>query len=447
MLLHNIAEKTFGNGLKIICLKKTGAPIVAVQVWYRTGSVAETNGIRGISHFLEHMMFRGSRSVASEEHARRINDAGGHCNAFTTEDVTAYVNSVPHHCLDMALSLEADRMDGLLLDEKLFETERKVIIEEYHTYMNNPVAKSFLEFRREFYGNHPYAWSPLGSIEDIGAVSVEKCRDYYQHHYAPDNAVLVVVGDVETGTVFETAARHFESKPRRTELPPPEAGAQTFKPGMQRMKRRVEFDVPILVTGYPAPPSSHEDAVALEILQLVAAGGETSRLHREVVRKKSVAVMAGGMNQLLKSSGMSIFFAAFTPDISALRVEKAIDREIHRIKEEGVTQEEMEKVRNTTLTNRTFELYCADNICQRIGYSEVIEGDYRHWVDRLESLRGLTTDRLREVANRWWDDSKKHVLFLKPKRSNPLLIAAGIARRIAGLGKRLFGSKAAGGTR
>jgi zinc protease len=436
MLLQTIAEKTFGNGLKIICLEKIGAPIVAVQVWYKTGSIAEENGTRGISHFLEHMMFRGSRMVKSEEHARRIGDVGGHSNAFTAEDVTAYINSVPQQFLDMVLSLEADRMDGLTLDENLFETERRVIIEEYHTYMNNPVAKAFLEFRKEFYGTHPYAISPLGLIEDISSVSVDKCKEYYRRYYAPDNAVVVVVGEVKNDIVFEAAERHFGNKPRRTNVLPPVPAGVRDGGGVQRMKRKVEFDVPIVVTGYPAPPSSHEDAVALEILQLVTAGGETSRLHREVVRKKSVAVMAGGMNHLLKSSGMSFFFAAFTPDISAGHVEKAIDREIHLIKKEGVTQEEMEKVRNATLTNRTFELYSTDNICQRIGFSEVIEGDYRLWVKRLESLKNLNTERLKEVANRWWDDSKKHVLFLQPRRSNPLLLVAGIARRIMGLGKR-----------
>ena len=146
------------------------------------------------------------------------------------------------------------------------------------------------------------------------------------------------------------------------------------------MTRSVEFDVPILVTGYPAPPSSHRDAVALEILLLIAAGGETSRMHREVVRRQSVAVMTGGMNHLLKASGMSMFFAAFTPDVRSGRVEQALDAEINRIRNEGITSDEMTKVRNTTLTGRTFELYSADHICQRLGYSETIEGDYRLWV-------------------------------------------------------------------
>ena len=432
MLLDNIAEKTFGNGLKIIALKKTGTPVVSVQVWYKAGSSFEEQGIRGISHFLEHMMFRGSRQVPSEEHARRINDVGGHSNAFTAEDVTAFTNSVPRDFLDMVLSMEADRMDGLNFDPKLFETERSVIIEEYHTYMNNPVAKAFLEFRTGFYGSHPYATSPLGRIEDIASIPVDACRDYYRRFYAPDNAVIVAVGDADALEVIDAAARRFANKGARTEKPQVKNLNVRRGEGGRRMERKVEFDVPVLVVGYPAPPSSHEDAVALEILQLVAGGGETSRLHREVVRRQSLAVMTGGMNHLLKAAGMSMFFAAFTPDVNAGRVERSIDRVLQRIKSDGITQEEMEKVRNTTLTNRTYELYSAGNICQRIGYSETVEGNYRLWVDRLEALKNLDRYRLVEVARRWWNDANKHVLYLEPRQSNALLFIGGLVRRVFG---------------
>ena len=241
------------------------------------------------------------------------------------------------------------------------------------------------------------------------AISADACKEYYRRFYGPDNAVIVAVGDTDASKIFDAAERNFGNKIARIlQTPGKHLSAKHHdREGNRRMRRKVEFDVPVLVIGYPAPPSSHEDAVALEILQLVVAGGETSRLHREVVRRQSLAVMTGGMNHLLKTAGMSMFFAAFTPDIAAGRVERAFDREIKRILTEGITREEMEKVRNTTLTNRTFELYSADNISQRIGYSETIEGNYRLWVERLETLKNLDRDRLVEVARRWWDDDEK----------------------------------------
>jgi len=367
MLLDNITEKTLDNGLKVIALRKPGAAIAAVQLWYRTGSIRESDGIRGISHVLEHMMFRGSSSVKSEEHMQKINEVGGHCNAFTTEDVTVFTDNVPRPFFEMVLELEADRMDGLTLDPVLFETERQVIIEEYHTQMNNPVAKAFLEFRREFFRGHPYALSPIGTIEDLNTMRVEQLREYYSRFYSPDNAVLVVVGDIEANMVLNLARRYFgDKKPRRSGVggKPGERlnGMEHCVESTNYMRKRVEFDVPLLIVGYPGPASSHEDAVALEILQLVMSGGESGRLHREVVRRQSAAVMVGGMNHLLDHAGISMFFAAFTPDVPAARVERALEEQIEEVRNMGISVREMEKLRNATLANRPFELYTAEHI-------------------------------------------------------------------------------------
>lgn len=433
-MLDKIAEKILDNGLKIICLKKSDAPIIAAQVWYKSGSMNERDGIRGISHMLEHMMFRGSKNVASEEHAKRINDVGGHCNAFTMEDITSYHNSVPREHLSMVLGLEADRFRGLLLDKELFETERKVIIEEYHNYMNNPIAKAFLEFRTVFYDKHPYKVSPLGRIEDIKSMSDSDVRDYYQKWYSPDNAVIVIVGDFDSNeSVFDMVEKHFgdlntahtnhggNGKKRYSSL--------KAKKGIW-MKRKVDFDVPILLVGYPAPRSASKDSLPLDILQVITSQGETSRLHKEIVRKKSLAVMAGGMNHSLKHTGMSLFFAAFTPDASYKRIESAINEQIDIVKKKGVTEQEMEKVKNITFTNRTFELFSAEHICQRIGFSETVDGDYRIWVKKLDELEKLNRDRLIEAARKYWKEENKYTLYLRPKKLNPLLFVIGFIRRV-----------------
>lgn len=431
MILENIAEKNFSNGLKVLVLQKPGAPIVSTQVWYKVGSSNETSGIKGISHFLEHLMFRGSKNIKSEEHAHKINDVGGHCNAFTAEDITAYTNSVPSSSIDLVLELEAERMQNLQFDQKLFEIERNVIIEEFHKYMNNPAAKAFLEFRFSLYGQgHPYALSPLGELADLQKVSIDQLENYYKTWYNPQNAVLIIVGDIETEDAFAKAEKYFgEIKNRSTKeaMTSPEFKGNVVEPFT--MKRKVDFDVPILLIGYPAPPSSHEDALALEILQIALSGGETSRLNQEVVRKASVAVMSSGMNHLLKHSGMTIFFAAFTPDINPRRVEQAILKEINRIKKDGITEKEFEKIKNSTLTNRTFDLYSAENISQKLGFGEALEGDYRGWVKRLEALKSITPDMLIKVAGKYWNDSQKYVLTLKPKHTKWQLYLAGFLRR------------------
>jgi zinc protease len=430
-LLDAIEISTLPNGLTLICLPKAGAPVVSAQIWYRTGSVNERDGVRGISHFFEHLMFRGSLNVRPEEHAQRINAVGGHCNAFTAEDVTAYLNSVPAENLDMVLGLEAERMQHLTLAPDVLETERKVIVEEFHTYMNNPVARAFLEFRREFYGSHPYSVSPLGTLEDIGRITLDDCRTYYGRWYAPTNAVLVVVGDVSHAAAREMTDRHFGSMgPAAGGSSPVSAGAQSAPRSGQHLRRRIEFDVPMQIAGYPAPPSSHPDALALDILQQVLSGGETSRLHRSLVRRQQVAVMAGGMNHMLRLSGMSLVFAAFTPDVSSGRVQAALDREVARLRSEGITADEMDKVKNATLASRLFEMYTAEHLCQRLGFSQTVEGDYRLWVSRLGALERLDREHLVDVARRYWDDSAKWTLCLQPLRARPMLYVAGLLRRL-----------------
>jgi zinc protease len=412
-------------------LKKSDAPVIAVQLWYKTGSVREQEGIRGVSHILEHMMFRGSKNVATEEHARRINDIGGHCNAFTAEDVTAYINSVPKEHLDMVLSLEADRMCNLHLDEALLETERKVIVEEYHTYLNNPVAKAFLEFRAMFYDHHPYKLGPLGKIEDIQGITVSDVRNYYLQWYRPENAVCVIVGDFESFTALvDTVEKHFGTINDTTTL----QESATIPPVPSRqgiwMRRKVDFDVPIIVTGYPAPASAEDDSLTLDILQMIISQGETGRLNREIVRKQSLAVMAGGMNHFLKHTGMSLFFAAFTPDVPCNKVDRAIDRQIQLIKENGITDLDIQKVKNVTVTGRTFELFSAEHLCQRIGFSETIDGDYSVWVKKLEALEKINRERLHEIARKYWAPETKYTLFLQPKKINPLLFSFGFIRRL-----------------
>jgi predicted Zn-dependent peptidase len=431
-MIGRIREYRLDNGLKALIYKRSVAPIVAVQVWYRTGSANEREGIRGISHFLEHMMFRGSEHVVSEEHARRINDCGGHCNAFTAEDVTGYLNSVPADHFETALSLEADRMRNLTLDPVMLETERRVIVEEFHTYMNNPVAKAFLEYREAFYGSRPYAISPLGSLGDLQAVQRQDLREYYENWYQPRNAVVVIAGDISSpDSAFESLNRHFGRIPEKKPLPSARSDMQSQEARAEAwMERRVDFDVPMVLTGYPAPAASHDDAVALDVMQMALSQGETSRMHREIVRRRSLAVMIGGMNHSLRLTGMSMFFGVFTPNIAARAVAAALDEQIERAVKNGIDTPELEKVRNAALLSRAFELQSTEQIAQRLGYAEIVEGDYRAWERRIKALETLDHDKLIRAARTHWRQAERRSLYLRPRRTKPLLFAVGLARKL-----------------
>ncbi len=437
-LLQSIAQRIMGNGMKVICLRKHDAPVIAMQVWYRTGSVNEDDGQKGISHIVEHMMFRGSEHVGPEEHARRVNEVGGHCNAFTAEDVTAFVNAVPRQSFPEVLELEADRMRGLLFDPAILETERKVIIEEFHGYMNNPVTKAFLEFRKKLFGDHPYALSPLGILEDIQGITSDQCRGYFRKWYRPSNAVCVVVGDFEhEDAAFDMVEKTLGQVPNPAdELHKSSDTVPARGSTVHRMEEKIDFDVPLLVLGYPGPSSSDSDALGLEILQMILSQGQTSRLHRRLVRQKGIAVMAGGMNHFIRLAGMSLFFAIYTPDISRKRVEKALSEEIRLLRDGGVSELELEKVKNASLTNRLFEIHSAEHLCQKIGYAELVEGDYRNWVRRLDTLEKITLNQVTEAAGRYWNEPERYTLALSPRKVPVSMYLAGILRRIVSWRKK-----------
>ncbi len=436
-MLESLRIETLRNGLSAICLHKPGAPVVAVEVWYRAGSAAEPAGKRGVAHVLEHMMFRGSEHVGPEEHARRIAAVGGHSNAFTTEDATAYVNAVPRAHLDMVLEFEADRMYRLQVDPGLFAVEQKVVVEEYHTYMNNPVAKAMLEFRREFFGTHPYATGPLGDIDDIRNMDGEDCAAFHRTHYAPSNAAVVVVGEIgsEEQTV-ERVARWFDAGGDTASRPPPQP-ERTFVPPREgrSIERRVEFDVPVQVHGFAGPAAHHEDAVALDVLMRIVGQGESSRLTQALVQRSGVAVAAGGANQFLRAAGMSMLFALYTPDTAPRRVRELLAREVARVGRDGVSGEELDKARNQSLASHVFELYSAEHICRRLGLAHVVEGGCEKWRTYLARLERIGADDVVEAARRYWCAERAWVLTLRPRQVAASLVVAGLARRVLGIGR------------
>jgi zinc protease len=431
-MLETIRSFALLNGLTLLCLHKRSAPVVAMEVWYPTGSAHDPAGKRGLSHILEHMMFRGSANVPPEAHAKRVAAVGGHANAFTAEDATAYVNAVPREHLDTVLELEADRMFSLLLKPDLFEIERKVIIEEYHTYMNNPVAKAMLEFRREFYGSHPYAVGPLGTLDEINSVTTEDCREYHQSRYAPRSAAVVVVGDFGSEEYLNERVSHWFGRDCQRQDPTASALpeiASVRQP--MAMERRVEFDVPIQIHGYAAPAVAHPDTVALDVLMQILGQGESSRLTQALVHRAGAAVAVGGANQFLRGSGMSMLFALYTPDTSAGRIRDLLLSEVNRVRRDGVSESELNKAKNQSLAAHVFDSYSAEHLCHRLGLAHTIEGGAERWLERLKALEQLSVEQVTEAARSYWSPDSVSVLTLKPRRIRPMLVVAGLARRVA----------------
>ncbi|MDA1140826.1 MAG: pitrilysin family protein [Planctomycetota bacterium] len=410
-----VQQFTLDNGLRVFFLEKHSVPVVSVQVWYQTGSAQETGGIRGIAHLFEHMMFRGSENYESEEHTRLIHDIGGSSNAFTAEHVTVYLQTIPSEHLELVLKLEADRMNGLKLNQKILDTERQVVLEEFHHYLNNPLAMAFFEFRKRLYKKHPYHWTPLGELEDIKKLTVEDCQNFYESHYVPNNAALVVVGDIQSDKVLTLVEKHFGSIPH-SDIKRIEYEQEQPQEEKHEFKLNLPIEVPVMALAFRIPPARHEDISPLEFLDQILASGRSSRLREVVVKDRKIAVEVGGQLVANKDPGLYACFAAYLPNRRASKVVAALLQEIERIKESGVTEDEVAAARNRLLSGKVFEMYSVGSIASEIGQAEFIEGDYKRFETVSQQIEAVTAEDVQRVAKTYFVESNMNLLSVRPNK-------------------------------
>lgn len=415
----SLTSYSLSNGLKIYVVEKHSAPVASVQVWYRTGSLNERSGIRGLSHLFEHMMFRGSEHFGPEEHHRRIAQHGGTNNAYTREDVTVYLQTVPAQAVDLVMEMEADRMARLKLDESILRTEVEVVKEEYRlTIENDPFMRILSHLAREYFGDHPYSYMVLGDMNDLDTVSVATCLDYYHERYAPNNATLIVAGDVAPDEVLAAAERHFgpiAAAERIAPDPPP-----PVLPG-RRFSGKEDLPVPITAIAYRLPPAGDPDIPALEILIRLLS----TRLERRLTRESSLCVYFDNTPVIYRQASVVLFMGAHLPSVPSARVRDAIDAEIARFLGQPFPLEELDRTRNQRLLEEANARMRAESIAEEVGNAVLYGGDLERYTKRLEHLAALTPAGLLEVGRRYLTADNRVEVFLEPKHPSLLLKVAG----------------------
>jgi zinc protease len=392
---------TLANGLTVLFLADHKAPIATVQVFYHVGSKDEHVGIRGVAHMFEHMMFKGSVHVPPEEHARLLKEVGGQVNAFTTEDLTAYHDTVPPSYVGFAMQLEAERMRQLKLLPSTIDSERKVVEEEKRLRVDNdPIGKAIEAFRALAYQKHPYNWTAIGTIEDLEKVRPADAQRFYDTYYQPNNATLIVIGDLDEATVRKLVDQTFGSIPRGPE--PPRAHVEEPPQTAPRNRAlQIEVQIPVLVGGYHIPRASDADMPALEVLAAILAGGESSRLHQRLVRRDRLAIVAGGLTEKLEDPGLFIVYAAYLPDRDPAKVAAALDEEIARVRNEPVRPDELEKAKNQLAAGFVFGLQTVDGIAQALGAAQYIEGDWHRFTEGAARYLAVTAADVQRVAKKY----------------------------------------------
>ena len=420
----SVKQGRLDNGLEIYVYEDATVPLVSVELWYRVGSRDEPVGRRGMAHLMEHMMFKGSRRVGPEEHARLIQEAGGVANAFTTTDATVYWEKVPSSQLALALALEAERMVNLVITPEHLATEREVVKEEYRLRaQNDPLGVALDRFHALMFEGTPYAWTALGFLDDLDRVTVEDLEAFYRRYYAPNNAVLVVAGDTTFEEVLRLAEHYFGPIPAGEQPPRPviafaaprQGGRETTASLGRFGTMPMAIQVPGILAGFAVPGAGHPDRYALGVASLLLSTGETSRLHQRLVREQQLAVVASGAPMLYADAGAFLAFSFYLPVHSAETQAEALLAEVERLGHEPPTQEELERARNQLAASVAFQFDTLDGVSTQIGWAVVMEGGIQAFTDGIQPYLNVTADQVQQVARRYFVRDNATVVAVIPE--------------------------------
>lgn len=392
---------TLDNGLQVAYMRVTTAPVVAVEMWYRAGSKDEPPDRRGSAHMFEHMMFKGTKDVPPEEHARHLYRVGGYVNAFTTEDATAYVNVLPADYMDFAIQLEAERMRNLIFRKGMIDTEREVVKEEIRQRENNPIQKGLTEFFDIAFTKHPYAWTSGGTIADLDKTTPADLKKFYDTYYVPNNALLVVVGDVDKADVEASAKKWLGALKKGAE--PPRPADASPEPEQTKMRERVVDPsmIGLILAGYHIPEAAHEDVYALQVLSLILGAGDSSRLNERLVLNDKIALQAGSSALIREDPGLFALIGAYDTSDKRELVKAALLDEVAKVQKAAPTDREVRKAKNQLQAGFVFGLESASGLAQQIGSSWILTGDSTQFLRDLDAFEKITAADVQAVAKKY----------------------------------------------
>jgi zinc protease len=418
--LANPHEKTLANGLRIIVQEDRRAPTAVHMVWYRAGSMDEVDGTSGVAHVLEHMMFKGTKNLKPGEFNKRVAAAGGRDNAFTSLDYTAYFQQVPARRLGEMMALEADRMANLVLDPKEFAQEIKVVMEERRLRTeDNPQSLVYEKQMAAAFQAHPYRRPIIGWMNDLEAMTAADARDWYRRWYAPNNAYVIVVGDVNKDEVFHLAERHYGKIPRRA-LPERKPQSEPAQVGIKRLSVKAPAKLPYVSLAWKVPVlrdlHKEREPYALEMLAGVLDGHEAARLARHLVRGSKVAVSAGaGYDATVRGEALFIISGTPAEGKSVAELESALRAEIARVANEGVGAQELERVKTQVIAAQVYKRDSMMAQAMEIGRSEAVGVHWRDIHTLLEKIRSVSAEEVRAVAKKYFGDDTLTVAVLDPQ--------------------------------
>jgi predicted Zn-dependent peptidase len=413
--LDRVRTHSLPNGLRVRVLAERSTPTISYYTFFQVGSRNEQLGTTGISHLFEHMMFNGAARYGPKEFDRVLEARGGHSNAYTSNDVTAYYEDFAAEALETVVDLESDRMRSLRLTDESLEQEREVVKEERRLRTENSIF-GLMEEQLEalVFLAHPYRWPVIGWMDDIERISRQDCERFFRTYYAPSNAGVYVVGDVDPDATIALVERHYAvipAGPAPGAVPPGEPAQR----GERRAKVRYPAQAPAILAGWRGPAGRSPDASALDVLQVCLAVGESSRLRRKLVQETELAVSASISWGWRIDPGVFLAFVELTPGVPVEKAEALLFREIARVATQGVTAEEVRRAKALLRSSVLHELGTHHGVAHALGQAEALLGDWREAGRALEHYARVTARDVRRVAAEYLEPSKRCVVVLEPE--------------------------------
>ncbi|HSC28077.1 MAG TPA: pitrilysin family protein [Vicinamibacterales bacterium] len=410
-----IESHTLENGLTVVLAPDTSRPVVNVQVWYHVGSKDERQGRTGFAHLFEHMMFRGSANVGPEEHMRLVREAGGTINAYTNFDRTVYWQTVPSNHLERILWLEADRMASLVVNAENFQKEREVVKEERRLRVENPPYGMLAEWVLDAtFQAYPYKHLPIGSMDDLNAATAADVKEFFETFYVPDNATLVIVGDIEPKAALAQARTHFGRIPKSGKVPrvtaqePPQTELRVLRKADQKAP------LPAVASAFKLPPRGHADTYALQVAFDILSAGESSRLYRRLVYEEQSAVAAQAQLLLLEGPSIGFLFGVANQGRDVKDVASSIRKVVNGLAESPPSAEEVDKVRNTIVSRLIVERQTMQQKADSVGEASSLLGDPQRYNTELRKYQAVTAADVQRVIGQYLSEARETRLFIQP---------------------------------
>ncbi len=412
-------EFDLDNGLHVIVHEDHGTPIVAVSVMYHVGSKDERADRRGFAHFFEHLLFEGSANIGRGEFSKHVEKAGGVLNANTNGDRTYYYEVLPSNQLELGLWLESERMLHARVDQKGIDTQREVVKEERRQrYENQPYGSILIEVLKRAYTVHPYQWPTIGFMEDLNAASEQDYVDFYKTYYVPNNAVLVVAGDVKAADTRKLVEKYFAAIPRGKDIVRPTAMEPPLK-GEVRDVVHDQIQLPAVVQAYRIPAYGTADFYAVDMLNRLLSNGNSSRLNVELKDRAQKALYVGAFSFPFEHPGLAIAFAIANMGVPAEELEKAMDAEFAKVREGLVPQLELEKLKAQLETEFVRDNSRVAGVASNLATAHTFLGGAQMATRELERYLSVTPEDLQRVAKEYFSPDARVVLHYLPKNQKP----------------------------